>query len=158
MNTLLATAIHSSERHAYLTLRSLGQSFVLPVVFAQSAFRLEAFTRVPLAPRHLIGLANLRGRIIPVACLARRLEPTAQARGSGSLAIVVDLGVETFALAVDEIGDVVYAGDMEILTQPAQLGLKYAGLLTGVLQRDGDLIPILDMIKILEFRRRPDAA
>ena len=150
--------IPSGQRNAYLTLRSLNQPFALPVIFAQSVFRLEALTRIPLAPRHLIGLANLRGRIVPVACLARRLEPTAAARGCGSLAIVIDLGVETFALAVDEIGDVVYADEREAISQPSQLGLKYSGILTGVLQRHDNLVPILDVARIFEFRRKPEAA
>jgi purine-binding chemotaxis protein CheW len=150
--------IPSSQRNAYLILRSLNQIFALPVIFAQSVFRLEALTRVPLAPRHLIGLANLRGRIVPVACLARRLEPSAAARGRGSMAIVIDLGIETFALAIDEIGDVVYADEKEIIAQPAQLGLRHSGILTGVLQRQDSLIPILDVARIFEFRRKPEAA
>jgi purine-binding chemotaxis protein CheW len=147
-----------SQRHAYLTLQSMNQIFALPVIFAQSVFRLEALTRVPLAPRHLVGLANLRGRIVPVACLARRLEPSATARGQGSLAIVIDLGVETFALAVDEIGEVLYADEAEVNNQTAQLGLKYSGILTGVLQRQDSLMPILDVARIFEFRRKPEAA
>jgi purine-binding chemotaxis protein CheW len=158
MSALLSAPILSSQRNAYLILRALDQNFALPIIFAQSAFRLEALTRVPLAPRHLVGLANLRGRIIPVACLARRLEPASSARGAGSLAIVIDLGAETFALAVDEIGDVLYADEKEIFAQPVQLGLKYSGILTGVLQREGSLVPILDVAKIFEFRRKPEAA
>jgi purine-binding chemotaxis protein CheW len=154
----LPVPIVASQRDAYLILSALGQDFALPIRFAQSAFRLEALTRIPLAPRHLIGLANLRGRIVPVACLARRLEPSAPARGSGSMAIVIDLGVETFALAVDEIGDVVHADEKDIFAQPAQLGLKYSPILTGVLQREKSLVPILDVAKIFEFRRKPDAA
>ncbi len=150
--------IPSSQRNAYLTLLSLNQAFALPVIFAQSVFRLEGMTRIPLAPRHLIGLANLRGRIVPVACLARRLEPTAAARGHGSLAIVIDLGVETFALAVDEIGDVIHADESEVIAQPSHLGLKYSGILTGVLHRQESLIPILDVARIFEFRRKPEAA
>ena len=148
----------AGKRNAYLIVRAINENFAVPIIFAQSAFRLEALTRVPLAPRHLIGLANLRGRIVPVACLARQLEPDATARGRGSLAIVIDLGAETFALAVDEIDDVVYADDREIFARPVQLGLKYADFLTGVLQREGGLVPILDVAKIFEFRREPEAA
>jgi len=146
------------SRNAYLIVRALDENFAVPISFAQSAFRLEALTRVPLAPGHLVGLANLRGRIVPVACLARQLEPGARARGRGSLAIVIDLGAETFALAVDEIDDVIYADDQAIFARPVQLGLKYADFLTGVLQRGGGLVPILDVAKIFEFRREPEAA
>ena len=140
--------IASNQRNAYLILRTLEQNFALPIIFAQSVFRLEALTRIPLAPRHLVGLANLRGRIVPVACLARRLEPLALARGRGSLAIVIDLGVDAFALAVDEIGDVLYVDEKEIFAQPVHLGLKYSAILTGVLQRGSSLAPILDVAKI----------
>ena len=154
----LPAPIRSSQRNAYLIVRTLDENFALPIAFAQSAFRLEALTRIPLAPPHLVGLANLRGRIVPVACLARRLEPNAPARGQGSLAIVIDLGVETFALAVDEIDDVVHADDKEIIAQPGQFGLKYSAILTGVLRRGASLVAILDVSEIFEFRRKPEAA
>ena len=94
---------------AYLTLRALDQTFALPIEFARSVFKIEGLTRVPQAPSHLVGLSNLRGGIIGVVCLASKLDPDAPALGVGALAVAIELGAETFALAVQEIGEVTHA-------------------------------------------------
>ena len=86
---------------AYLTVRALGQTFALPLEFARSVFEIDALTRVPLASSHVVGLSYLRGGIVAIVGLARRLEPDAPSLGVGALAVAIELGVETFALAVD---------------------------------------------------------
>lgn len=95
--------------NAYLTLRAIDQTFALPIQFARSIFKIEALTRVPLAPPHLVGLSYLRSGIVGIVCLGRRLDPDASALGVGALAVAIELGAETFALAVQQIGDVIHA-------------------------------------------------
>lgn len=143
----------ASGVRAYLALRALDSTFALPVACARSVFKIEALTRVPLAPPYLSGLANLRGEIVAVVCLARRLDPNARLSGVGGLAVVVEWAVETFALAVQEIGDVIHARDDEAAPMPVHVDIRRAALMSGVLRSGSALVPILDPPSLFDFHR-----
>jgi purine-binding chemotaxis protein CheW len=53
-----------------LTFRVGAQQFALPVAAVREVARRPVMTRVPLAPDSLIGLANLRGTVLPIVALA----------------------------------------------------------------------------------------
>ena len=144
--------------NAYLALRAHDSNFALPIAFARSVFKIEALTRVPLAPPHLLGLANLRGEIVATICLARRLDPNARAAGVGALAVVLELGADTFALAVNEIGDVVNARDEDVTPTPIHVDARRAALISGVLRCGSALVPILDPPSLFDFRHAGEAA
>jgi chemotaxis signal transduction protein len=126
---------------AYLTVRALEQTFALPLEFARSVFKIDALTRVPLASSHVVGLSHLRGGIVAIVCLARRLEPDAPALGVGALAVAIELGVETFALAVEEIGDIihVHAEDVSPIADDADLG--GSGVMAGLIRSLASRMP-----------------
>ncbi len=143
---------------AFLALRALDETFALPVAFARSVFKIEALTRVPLERPHLIGLVNLRGQIVAAVCLARRLDPNASVAGVGALAIVLEFGVETFALAVHEIGDVIHARDEDVTPMPIHVDVRRAALMSGLLRSGPALVPILDPPSLFDFRPSGEAA
>ena len=149
--------VHVSA-NAYLTLRALEQTFALPLEFARSVFKIDAVTRVPQASSHVVGLSYLRGGIVAIVCLARRLEPDAPALGVGALAVAIELGVETFALAVEEIGDIihVHAEDLSPIADHADLGRS--GVMAGVIRSGAALLPVLDPFSIFDVARVADAA
>jgi len=148
----------ASGMRAYLVLGALDTTFALPVAFARSVVRIEALTRAPLAPLHVLGLANLRGEIVAVICLASRLDPNAEPAGVGSLAVVLECGVETLALAVQSIGDVIDARDEDVAPMQIHVDVRRAALMSGVLRWGAALIPILDPPALFNFRRPGEAA
>jgi purine-binding chemotaxis protein CheW len=143
---------------AYLTLSALEQTFALPLEFARSVFKIDALTRVPLASSHVVGLSHLRGGIVAIVCLARRLEPDAPTLGVGALAVEIELGVETFALAVEELGDIihVHTEDLSPIADNADLGRS--GVMAGVIRSGAALLPVLDPYSIFDVARVADAA
>ena len=50
-----------------------GQLFGLPIPRVQDVFMPERLTRVPLAPPEIAGVLNLRGRIVTLIDMRRRL-------------------------------------------------------------------------------------
>ena len=53
----------------FLTFSTNGQLYALPSGQVAEIIRLPAVARVPQAPKGLLGLANLRGNVLPVASL-----------------------------------------------------------------------------------------
>ena len=65
----------------FLTFRVDGELYALPANEVAEIIRLPAVARVPQAPKGLLGLANLRGSVLPVAS-ARGKSPTAPSDSS----------------------------------------------------------------------------
>ena len=142
---------------AYLTLRALDQTFALPIEFARSVFKIEGLTRVPQAPSHLVGLSNLRGGIIGVVCLASKLDPDAPALGVGALAVAIELGAETFALAVQEIGEVTHA-HAEDMSAAKHVNRWQPAMMARIIRSGANLLPVLDPFGVFDISPVAEAA
>lgn len=90
-----------------LLLRVAGQRLSLPAAIIREITRLPRLTRVPHGPSALLGLANIRGKVVPVLSLAEMIE---RPRGSEQRLIVVEDG-DLFALAVDRADQLTRAED-----------------------------------------------
>src|SRR6266481_3169024 len=90
----------------YVTAMIGGQLFGLPISRVQDVFKPEGLTRVPLAAPEIAGLLNLRGRIVTVVDLRRRLDFEAQDRGSDLLAVGIEHKGESYGLLIESIGEV----------------------------------------------------
>jgi purine-binding chemotaxis protein CheW len=147
----------SSSGGAYLTLLALDQIFALPIEFARSVFKIDQLTRVPLAPPYFVGLSHLQGRIVGIVCLGHRLDPGVRALGVGPLAIAIELAAETFALAVQGVGDIVHAHP-ENISASANHAEARRPEMSGVIRSGASLIPILDPFSIFGVCRVAEAA
>lgn len=122
---------------AFLTVQSLGRNFALPIGCTRSIFRVEGLTRAPLAPPFLLGLVNLSGRLVAIACLNRRLRSRAPPLGVGSLAVAIELGPDVLGLAVEDVGGILEARreDFVVARRRSTAGRHAVGL--GVVRRAG---------------------
>ena len=81
-----------------------GGLYGLEVARVHEVLRAQPLTRVPLAPRAIAGLLNLRGQIVPAVDL--RVLFGREPREGGGAFVVVRAGDGLTALVVDAIGDV----------------------------------------------------
>ena len=84
--------------------------FGLPINRVHDVFIPAGVTPVPLAPPEIVGLLNLRGRVVTALCLRRRLSLPDRAGDANRMAIGLEQGGETFALIVDGVGEVLKLG------------------------------------------------
>jgi purine-binding chemotaxis protein CheW len=148
----------------FLTFRVDDQLYALPAEQVAEIIRLPAVARVPQAPRGLLGLANLRGIVLPVASLQGLLggEPSTDA---ATRAIVLD-GAAPVALAVDAVEALVAVDAEQIETRQAELAAKPGELLKGAFAADGkkSIAKILDITALIgaafiqQDRARPQRA
>ncbi len=88
-----------------LTLAVGGQEFGVPSAIVREVTRMPRLTRVPHASAALLGLANIRGSVVPVLSLATLVDRPA---GNAQRVVVVNDG-ETVGLAVDSVSQLVAA-------------------------------------------------
>ena len=63
----------SEQVTEYVTVMIGGQLFGLPISRVQDVFMPDRLTRVPLAPKEIAGVLNLRGRIVTAIDMRCRL-------------------------------------------------------------------------------------
>lgn len=106
-------------------------------------------TRVPQAPAYVLGIMNLRGRIVTIIDLGRKLGLAPSKQTDSSRIIIVNSREENIGLLVDRITDVVKAKWEDVGPTPSNIkGMKGAYFL-GVLKTSKDLVAILDVEEVL---------
>ena len=133
--------IVSEQGVGYVTAKLDAHWFALPINAVREVFVLNRITKVPLAPAFLIGVLNLRGRIV-TALDMRQILGFAPATSGPKLAIGVERQGELFGLAVDEMGDVLSSHPSEREGPPTNLDRRWKDIVTGV-QRVGDNLVLI---------------
>lgn len=142
-----------NETHCFVVYVG-GETFGLAVDCVQTIFQIEAVTPVPLGPREIVGLVNLRGKIVTAVSLRRRLQmPDAQPAKS-ALAIGMEYRGENFALIVDEVGDVIFLNPQMQIALPPHLDQHRAKLTEAVYRLDQGVLSMLDVGCVFDFQRR----
>jgi purine-binding chemotaxis protein CheW len=136
---------------AYFTVFAGGEIFGLPVESTQTIFRIATFTPVPLSPKDVVGLVNLRGKIVTAVSLRRRLHMPAEAAIKGALAIGIEHGGETFALIVDEVGNVLTLEPSSQIPVPSHCSPHRAKLIKHLCRAGQLLLPVLDIELLFTF-------
>lgn len=108
----------------------------------QEVLRQQVVTAVPLAPREIRGLINLRGQIVTAIDLRSRLGLPAQ-DGAAPMNVILRSDDAPVSLLVDEIHDVVDVQDKAIEQPPSTLDAEKRKLVSGVIQLKERLLMVL---------------
>lgn len=115
---------------------------------------LQRVTRVPRTPRYVEGVTNLRGRVIPVIDLRRRLGLPVAAATKATRIAVAELEGGQVGMVVDSVLEVLRV-PVSSIEPPSQLlsaiELEYV---QGVAKADGRLIILLDLARVLQREER----
>jgi purine-binding chemotaxis protein CheW len=141
----------------YVTALVAGQRFGLPILRVQDVFAPERLTRVPLAPPEVAGLLNLRGRIVTLIDMRRRLG-LAAAGSEAVMAIGVESRGESYGLLVDSVGEVLKLDDNLREANPVNLDPRLAELCRGIHRLEDQLLLLLDVDRILGLADKAIAA
>lgn len=127
------------------TVYAEGNCYALPATDADCIFILGETTPVPLGPADVAGLTNLRGRVLTVVGLQRRVAGSSQPIRPGAVAIGLRVNGEDFALAVDRVGDVVTISPELRAETPGHLPPGIAQVASGLYRIGDELLPVLDV-------------
>jgi len=148
----------SGNLKEYVTAVVGGQLFGLPILRVQDVFKPERVTRVPLAPPEVAGVLNLRGRIVTLVDLRRRLDLPPPEDDRPQMAIGVEWRGESYGLLIDSIGEVVKLDDEEREPNPVNLNGGLARMSAGIHRLDEQLLMVLDVERVLDIGFAPVAA
>jgi len=98
----------SNDDNLYLTVKVGGQPFGIPVHCVHDVSKAQKITQVPLAPPEVAGALNLRGRIVTVINVGKKLglKDTGNDASTIYMYVVIEHEGELYSLMVDSVGDV----------------------------------------------------
>ncbi len=142
------TKTSGRDDERFLTFKSEGRFYALPAASVSEVTRMPVLARVPQAPRSLIGLANLRGTVLPVASVRGLLGREDVTATHASRLIVLE-GASPVALAVDEVASLVRVSNEKVKTAEADIASEAGECLRGVFESGSHVTKILDVPELL---------
>jgi purine-binding chemotaxis protein CheW len=148
---------HSSEIE-FVTAWISGQLFGIPITRVHDVFEAERITHVPLAPSEISGVLNLRGRVVTALDMRKRLGLPPRENITKQMAIGIDHDGEAYGLLVDSMGEVLKLAPDALDAVPINLQNDWAAIAAGIYRLEDRLMIVLDVDRILDFRKDTLAA
>lgn len=134
------------------------EEYGVDVRLVQEIIRVAEITPVPRAPAAIKGVINLRGRIIPVIDLKRRLGLGEVAASRLARVVVVKLKDRLIGLLVDGASQVLKVPLSTIEPAPEEVVEIDANYIRGVAKLASRLIILVDLVKVLGVDLREASA
>jgi purine-binding chemotaxis protein CheW len=132
-----------------------GEEYGVDVKLVQEIIRVSEITQVPRAPDFIKGVINLRGRIIPVVDLKRKLNlGEVDGKARTSRIVVVKVRERLVGLLVDGASQVLKVPVAIIEAAPDEVVEIDANFIRGVAKLAQRLIILMDLPKVLALELR----
>ena len=135
----------------FVTMGIDNQMFGIEVKYVRDVLRAHRVTPIPLSPPEVAGSLNLRGRIVTVIDLRKRLKLAARAEGTEISFVVVEFNGELYSLMVDSVGDVLTSSQANIENVPANLPAHWKGIAASIYKTDSELLVLVDVQNLLSI-------
>ena len=126
--------------------------FGVDIASVQEIVRVPEITQVPETPSFVEGVINLRGRIVPVIDLRKRLRLGTAEKKRSNRVLIIEQNKRIVGLIVDSASEVLKLAAEAIETPPEMItgvGVEY---ITGVGKLGDQIIILLDLTKILDVK------
>jgi len=145
---MVETEILANE---FVTFLLEGEVFALNMAPVQEIIRVPEIVKVPKSPPALMGLANLRGKILPIINLRRVFGLPEKDIDEASRVIVIDLG-QILGFLVDSVSSVIDVEETKIETSSEIKSIVKSEFLKGVIKDVAQfkMVMILDIEKVIE--------
>ena len=127
-----------------------GESFGVDIGRIQEIVTVPEITRVPDTPDFLEGIINLRGKIISVMDLRKKLRLDGAARSKKNRILVTEMNGKVVGLIVDEVSEVLRISPDRVEPPPDMVSSVGAEYITGVGKLEERIILLLDLGKVLD--------
>ncbi|MFC7527180.1 chemotaxis protein CheW [Actinoplanes sp. GCM10030250] len=142
----------------YVTFDMAGERYAFPMRRVQEIIRMPTVVKVPLGPSSMEGLANLRGRVLPVVSLRRCCAMDQTGHDETTRVIVVDGGVP-LGFVVDRVSSVISIDPAALESADSVQATVRSDVLVGVIKSgEGEMTTVLDVDRLIgsQFARLSD--
>lgn len=137
-----------AEIQQVVSFRLAAERYALDILNVQEIIRPLPITPVPLTPDWIAGVINLRGQIVPLIHLARRLGLAAEPLDASTRFIIVRSQEESIGLVVDQVMEVWVLSEIHL--EPVTSALAYQDAVLGVGRLKDGIFMVLSLDAILQ--------
>ena len=127
------------------------ETYGVPITSLHEIVRVPEITAVPDAPEYMEGVINLRGKIVSVIDLRKRLGEKKVSSTRRNRILVVEHNGRLSGLIVDSASEVLKIPASDVEPSPTSLQEGRTNCVTGLGKHKGRLIVLLDMTRLLDL-------
>lgn len=140
----------SKERILQLVSFNLGnEEFAVDILKIQEINRMTEITKVPRSPEFVEGVINLRGKVIPVIDLRKRLGLAEEEQSKNTRIVVMNIQRKIVGFIVDSVSEVLRISSNTVEPTPPMISGIDSEYIRGVGKLDDRLLILLDVNKVL---------
>jgi len=136
------------------------EEYGVEVLKVREIIRMPAITRMPNTPRHIEGIINLRGAVIPIISLRRRFNLMENGHGNQTRIIIMEVVGSQTGFIVDAVSEVIRIRRSEIQPPPSLVLSGGIGreFISGVFSHAERLLILMDIDRMFSDDERDNIA
>lgn len=150
MNLPAENAYHEDHEMQVVAFRLGNEEYAVDILFVQEIIRLLNITRVPSSGKHIEGVINLRGNIIPIVNLHSKFNLQASDNQEDKRIVVFRFEDVQVGIIVDEVSEVIRIKGQDIEPADKVYGAMEADHIKGIAKIDDRLLILLNLASIFE--------
>jgi len=128
---------------------TIGEQYGVSISQVQEIIRIGNITKVPNSLPYMEGVINLRGRVLPVLNLRKRLKLPGKDISNESRIVVVEAGTKTIGLLVDAVSHVIKVSPDVVDRAPEEVLEADSDYITGVCKLQNGLVILIDLERLI---------
>ncbi len=156
-DTLAEVALTSGNENKYLTFHLVDELYGLDILKVREIVGMQEVTKVPGVEEYLVGVINLRGKVIPVADLRKRFALPLRDYDARTCIVVVEIAGEAgpvvMGVVVDAVDAVLTLRDDQIEKVPAFSSKVSRDCIKGLGKVEEKIVILLDVDQVCSAGR-----
>lgn len=145
-----SSGVVSGERQQLVCFKLADEEYAIKITDIQEVIRVQRITPLPQMPEFVLGVINLRGYVISVFDLRKKLHLPAKGFDNKTKIVVAKIDERMFSMIVDEILENVTLEQNQIDPAPTVKMKINRECVLGLGELEGRMITILNLEKIHE--------
>lgn len=127
-----------------------NEEYAIDIVKVYEINRLIEFRifEFPKVPKYIEGIINLRGEVVPIVNIRKKINIQCESLEKGSRILIVNIKGKLIGILVDSVSEVIHLNNSEICEPCEEMKNKY-DFITSIGRKDNRVIFILDLQKVL---------
>ena len=133
----------------YVTFRLADETYGIQVMQVQEVLRVTEIAPVPGAPSYVLGIINLRGNVVTVIDTRSRFGLMQKENDDSTRIVIIEAEKQVIGILVDSVAEVVDLKTAQIESAPNVGNDESSRYIQGVATRDGELLILVDLDRLM---------
>ena len=127
-----------------------NEEYGIDILQVQEIQKVPKILQLPFSPEHILGVVDLRGKVIPIVDLGKKFGMLANASKSSRI-IIVDISGKRIGLSIDSVSNVIKIDTDKIDPPPPVVKGIASKYIVGVAKLKSGFVVVLDINQIFSL-------